>query len=391
MIWIRRLSVLSCLAALAVSPAFAFETPAKQAFILDYETGIPLYAKNAEEPMIPASMTKIMTSYVVFDMLQKGTLSPEAKFTVSQNAWEKGGWASGGSTMGLSIGESVSVMDLLTGVIVLSGNDACIVLAEGISGTEEAFAKEMTAIAQEMGLKTASFKNATGLDEEGHEISAADLAMLAKLSIETHPEYYGLYALPSFEWNGISQPNRNPILGKISGVDGLKTGHLSVSGYGLVASATEGDERRIVVINGLDSISARAASAERMMRAAFRQFEVVAPFEAGETVGTIPVWLGKQDTVEAVVTDDIAIGIESSERRDMSAKIVLATAVTAPIEEGQKIGTLVISGANGLSEEYPVVAKEKVSKIGLLGRAFEGFAGLFDTGVATSEPVTEAE
>ena len=269
--------------------AFAYETTADHALIMDNETGIVLFEKDAENPMIPASMTKIMTAYMVFERLSDGRLSEDDTFTVSERAWREGGWASGGSTMGLAIGSEVSVIDLLRGMIVQSGNDACIVLAEGISGTEEAFASEMTARAQELGLSTASFRNATGLLAEDHEISAYDLARLADLVIQQFPEYYALYNVRDFTWSGIRQPNRNPLLSRFQGADGLKTGHLEASGYGLVGSAIVDGERRTIVINGLESESARAQEAERMMRSAFREFSVATPYAAGDALGSVPV------------------------------------------------------------------------------------------------------
>ena len=227
------------------------ETEAEYAAIVDYESGETLWGHNPDTPMIPASMTKIMTAHLVFERLAKGEISLQDRFTVSEKAWREGGWATGGSTMGLAIGETPTVEELLRGVIVLSGNDACIVLAEGISGSEAKFAAEMTELAQAMGLRTAQFKNASGLDADGHRISARDLAELARQSVQKFPQYYAFYAEEEMTWNGIRQSNRNPLLGVMDGADGLKTGHLSVSGYGLTASAERNGVRRVLVINGM--------------------------------------------------------------------------------------------------------------------------------------------
>ena len=356
--------------------AFAYDTTADHALIMDNGTGIVLFEKDAENPMIPASMTKIMTAYMVFERLSDGRLSEDDTFTVSERAWREGGWASGGSTMGLAIGSEVSVIDLLRGMIVQSGNDACIVLAEGISGTEEAFAAEMTARAQELGLSTASFRNATGLLAEDHEISAYDLARLADLVIQQFPEYYALYNVRDFTWNGIRQPNRNPLLSRFQGADGLKTGHLEASGYGLVGSAIVDGERRTIVINGLESESARAQEAERMMRSAFREFSVATPYAAGDALGSVPVWLGSAETVGLVVDQDVQIGFENASRRDLKAEIVLPASISAPVTAGDVVGSLMISNGDVVLAEYPVSVAESVSKKGLIARAFEGLATL---------------
>ena len=306
---IRYLLAFFAVFALLGSPAAAqtIESEASHAVIMDYATGDVLWEKDGEEPMIPASMTKMMTAHLVFDRIRTGELSPTDRFTVSENAWRKGGWASGGSTMGLAVGDQPTVEELLHGVIILSGNDACIVLAEGIAGTEEAFAREMTATAQRMGLTTASFRNATGLDDEGHRISAADLARLARLTIQDFPEFYEIYSQGSYEWRGISQPNRNPLLGRMDGVDGLKTGHLEVSGYGLTASAKRGEDRRIIVINGMPSESARAQEAERLMRLAFSAFETRTLSADNLVIPPIPVWMGESEFVDAELGEAVTV------------------------------------------------------------------------------------
>ena len=215
-----------------------------------------------------------MTADLVFAALKDGTLSPETEFTVSEDAWRRGGVSSGSSTMFLKVNSKVTVGDLLKGVIIQSGNDACIVLAEGIAGSEDAFAERMTDRARSMGLKSATFRNSTGWPHPEHEISALDLAILAQKQIETFPEFYPLYAERNFTWNDIKQNNRNPLLGRVTGADGMKTGSTEVSGYGLVGSAIRGDDRRIIVINGLESSGERRSVATSLMEAAFSQFRV---------------------------------------------------------------------------------------------------------------------
>ena len=228
-----------------------------------------MFEKAAREAIAPASMTKIMTADIVFEGLKNGSLTPETEYRVSEDAWRRGGVSSGSSTMFLEVGSKVNVLDLLKGVIIQSGNDACIVLAEGMAGSERAFADMMTERARDMGLTTATFRNSTGWPHPEHEISALDLAKLAQNQIETFPEFYPLYSERSFTWNDIKQNNRNPLLGRVTGADGMKTGSTEASGFGLVGSAIRGDDRRIIVINGLETAGQRRDVATRLMQAAF--------------------------------------------------------------------------------------------------------------------------
>ena len=249
---------------------------------MDVATGEVLFEKDARVAMSPASMTKIMTAHMVFDALKNGVITPNTKYLVSNEAWKRGGVSSGSSTMFLEAGSSVSVMDLLRGIVIQSGNDACIAIAEGMAGNEEYFAKRMTVKAKELGLTTANFKNSTGWPHPEHKISAYDLASLTKQSMNSHPDYFSIYSEGSFTWNGITQNNRNPLLGKFSGADGVKTGSTKDSGYGLVGSATIGENRRIIVVNGLASKSQRSSVSQKLMQAAFNQFKVYALYKKND-------------------------------------------------------------------------------------------------------------
>ncbi len=350
------------------------ETDADFAVIMDHETGEVLWAKNGDTPMIPASMTKIMTAHVVFERIQNGEINLTDRFTVSENAWRKGGWATGGSTMGLKIGESPTVEELLRGVIVLSGNDACIVLAEGISGSEEAFAREMTETAQRMGLASANFKNASGLEAEGHVISPADLARLAQSEIAKYPQYYAYYSETEMTWNGIRQTNRNPLLGSMDGADGLKTGHLSVSGYGLTASAVRDGKRRILVINGLESSNARALEAERLMRLAFTAFDTRS-IQGGEArLAELDVWMGEARTVGVKLEDSISVTAHKRAFSRGKSEIVHERLLEAPITKGDQIATLVVTIEGKDPIELPLLATEDVQRLGFLGKAIEGLS-----------------
>ena len=294
------LLVLAALVLLPVLPASAIETPARQALLMDMNTGAVLFEKNADEPMPPASMSKLMTVYIVFERIRDGRLELDDTLPVSENAWRKGGAASGGSTMFLEPGASVKVEDLIQGIVVQSGNDASIVIAEGLANDEAAFAREMTARAHELGLRNSTFRNATGWPDPEHLTTARDLALLAHLTIEHFPEYYRYYSEKEFTYNGIRQGNRNPLLYKDLGADGLKTGHTEASGYGLTASAKQGDRRLVLVLNGLGDVRQRASEAERLFSWGFREFDNYALFKTGEEVCTAEVWLGQAKSEQAV-------------------------------------------------------------------------------------------
>ena len=364
----RRLALAAVLAALPL-PAFAqFTTDAPQAVIIDHESGLVLFEKNARIPLPPASMTKIMTAQLVFEALRDGDVSEDTMFTVSEEAWRRGGLASGSSAMALELGSEVAVIDLLRGVIIQSGNDACIVLAEGLAGSEDAFAARMTDRAREMGLDSATFLNSTGWPDEGHEISMLDLAKLARELISEFPDRYDMYSEREFTWNGIKQYNRNPLLGRFTGADGVKTGSTSVSGYGLVGSAERAGDRRIIVINGLESQAERRKVALEVMSAAFRDFDVVAPFDEGDALEAIPVYMGRDETVGLVLKDDVRLGVHRTERDDVSARIDYRDA-PAPIAAGDKLAELVLMRGGDEVERYPLYADADVARRGFFGRA----------------------
>jgi len=365
-----------CVPAAAQIDESLIKTDATHAVIMDFDSGAILYSKNGEALMIPASMTKMMTVQVIFNRLASGELSLSDTFRTSENAWRKGGFSSGGSTMGLAIDDEPSVEELLRGIIVLSGNDACIVVAEGISGTEELFAEEMTAVAREMGLSSASFKNATGLDQDGHRISAIDLAKLARAQISQFPDYYAFYNEQSYEWYGIRQNNRNPLLGRVDGVDGLKTGHLSVSGYGVTLSGEREDVRRIIVLNGLESNARRAQESDRMFRIAFTAFETRTFDKTDEPLADLPVWLGVQRSVPVAVKTPITVSAHKRAFQDMTTEIVYNGPLQAPLEAGTEIGTLVIKLPGQAPVSTPLVTTSKIDKLGFMGRVFEGLSRL---------------
>lgn len=357
----------------AALPAYAqnsgFQTKAPHAVIMDFETGEVLFEKGARNPMAPASMTKIMTADMVFEALKNGSLTPDTEFTVSEEAWRRGGAKSGSSTMFLDVKSSVRVEDLLRGIIIQSGNDACIAMAEGIAGSETAFADQMTARARDLGLESATFRNATGWPHPEHKISAFDLGQLARHSIATYPEFYSIYGEKSFTWNDIRQGNRNPLLGKFTGADGMKTGSTEASGYGLVGSAVRGEDRRIVVINGLGSKSDRAEVSLRLMSAAFDQFKVYKLYDKGDSIGDVDVYMGKADSVSVRIDETVKAGIYRGDRSKLSS-VMVSKPVSAPIEIGDHIADMVISVPGRADRKIALLATENVKAKSALSKAW---------------------
>ncbi len=348
---------------LAVCQAASIDSQAREAILIDADTGVVLMEKDADVSMPPASMSKIMTAYMVFESLKEGRLTLEEELEVSEKAWRKGG-----SKMFVEVGKRVRVEDLLRGVIVQSGNDACIVLAEALAGSEEGFAEAMTEKARQIGLTDSTFANATGWPDPNHRMTARDLATLAKRTIDNFPDLYAIYAEKEFTWNKIRQGNRNPLLYKGIGADGLKTGHTEEAGYGLTASAKRGDRRLILVINGLPSVRARSEEATRLMQWGFREFDNYTLFKAGEVVDEAPVWLGVEELVPLVMTGDYAVTLARKERSKMKVSVVYDSPIPAPIAEGQRVATLVVSTPAGEVIEAPLLAGQAVEKAGPFGR-----------------------
>ena len=362
------LFLLFVMALVLANRAGAIETMAREAFVMDMATESVLIEKNADTPMAPASMSKLMTVYMVMERLQDGRLSLDDTFSVSETAWRKGGAKSGSSTMFLKPGSRVRIEDLLRGIIVQSGNDASIVIAEGLSGTEERFALEMNQRGREMGLEHTNFVNATGWPDPDHRTTARDLARLAKRTILDFPQYYHYYAEKTFTYNGIRQGNRNPLLYKDLGADGLKTGHTRESGYGLVATVKRGERRLILVVNGLPSVKARARESERLIERGYREFENYALFKAGERVIDADVWLGTSSTVPLYIESDLLITLPRKARRAMKVSVTYEGPIPAPIKAGDRLAQLTVTAPNVDPIQVPLVAAEDVERLGFLGR-----------------------
>ena len=350
--------------------AQAIETKASYALLLDAETGVALFEKNADARMSPASMSKLMTVLMAFEGLESGAIDGDEAFFVSDDAWRRGGAGSGGSTMFSKARSRVSVLDLLRGVIIQSGNDACIALAEGMAGSEPAFAELMTERAQELGMSRSNFTNSTGLPDPDHKTTPRDLAILARQLITNHADYYRLFSERDFTWNNIRQTNRNPLLYANIGADGLKTGHTQESGYGLVASAEQNGRRLILVINGLNSKRERAREARKLMTYGFRNFQRDLLVEAGQTVTELPVWHGEDATVKVTTDQRFDIVVPRSGRRKMVATVTYEKPVLAPIRAGDRLGKLRVTLPGLVPQEVDLVAADDVDKGGVFSRAF---------------------
>jgi serine-type D-Ala-D-Ala carboxypeptidase (penicillin-binding protein 5/6) len=344
--------------------AGSMDTIARQAVLIDMTTQTVLFEKNADERMPPSSMSKIMTAYMVFSALKEGRVRLEDGMPVSQRAWKMGG-----SKMYVELDNSVKIDDLIKGVIVQSGNDACIVLAEGLAGSEEEFARRATAKAKELGLTGTNLVNATGWPDPQHYMTARDLARLAQRLITDFPEYYHYYSIREFTYHKIKQGNRNPLLYRNIGADGLKTGHTDAAGYGLTASAERDGRRLVLVVNGLPNMQARADESARLIEWGFREFQNYALFKRGDVVDEARVWLGQTPTVPVTVAKDLKVTMTPSERDGMKVTLVTPTAVAAPIKAGDPVGKLVITGPGFSAKEVPVVAAADVERKGVFGRA----------------------
>ncbi|QFT73521.1 MULTISPECIES: D-alanyl-D-alanine carboxypeptidase family protein [unclassified Ruegeria] len=363
-----RTSVLALGLAVLAIPAQAFDTSARAAYVIDQTTGTVLLSKEADQPLPPASMSKLMTLYVAFEALRDGRLTLDETLPVSEHAMSYGG-----STMFLNTQDRVRVEDLLRGIIVLSGNDACVVIAEALSpdGTEAGFARYMTQRAKQMGMNNSNFANSNGWPAAGHMMSAHDLAVLADRLITDFPEYYPLFAEEVFEFDGRAPSNarnRNPLLRLDIGADGLKTGHTQEAGYGLVGSAKQGDRRVIFVLTGLDSTGQRAEEAEAVVNWSFRNFVERTVATAETPIAEAKLWMGEKKTVGLVPEGDLNVLFPVLGTQNVEAEVVYEGPINAPVKKGQQLAELVIK-PEGLPEiRRPLVAAEDVAIGGFVVR-----------------------
>jgi len=386
----KKLLAASALAIVASWPATAaapdFQTPAPIAYMVDMSSGAVLYSKDPDRRMPPASMAKMMTVYVAFGLLTSGQIKANQLFDVRPETWQQWHGPKAGSTMFLSTGEKVSVDNLLKGIVTLSGNDACVVLAEGISGTEQGFASLMNQQAAKIGLTNSHFGNSNGWPDNGVTyVTARDLAKLAAATIRDYPDLYKrYYALPSFTWgktlgsnNDITQGNRDPLLGHVAGADGLKTGHTDEAGYGFTGSAIQNGRRLVMVVAGLDTYNHRAEESIKFMEWGFRSWQAKPIVSKGRKVETAEVQLGTANSVGLVAPSDLTATLPAGAAPDLQLRVVYNGPIKAPIKAGDHIADLEVTSPDMPKQILPLVAETDVAEAGFFGRAWAGLKGLF--------------
>jgi D-alanyl-D-alanine carboxypeptidase (penicillin-binding protein 5/6) len=398
-LWRRAIAVVVALAFACCGVAFAanqsvqgakkddggYDTDAPTAILVEAGSGSVLFEKNADELRAASSMMTLMTLEVVFHAIQQGEIKLTDQYIVSENAWRKGGAPAGGPTMFAAIHSRIPVDDLLRGAVVQNGNDACMILAEGIAGSERVFAETMTKRARELGLTRSSFANASGLPDPGNRMTVRELAKLSRHIIQTYPDFYRLFNEREFTWNKIRQQNRNALLNAIDGADGLKSGFSKEGGYGMVGSAVQNGMRLIVVVNGLDDPDDRLSEAKKLLEWGFRNFEARTLFAAQQPVGYAKVFGGDSRSVKLASPDPIKVMVQKNGGDKLIARIVYSGPVRAPIEPGQRVGVVKVWRGANVAVEAPVYAAEAVGTGSTVRRAIDGASelmiGMFRAGV----------
>ena len=347
---------------------FAIETIAKQAILYDMDTKSVLFKKNSDQLVSPSSMSKIMTIYYVFKKISEGELSLQDEFIVSKKAWKKGG-----SKMFVKVNEKVKVEDLIRGIIVQSGNDACIVLAEGLSGSEKLFSEELTELGKEIGLKNSFFTNSTGWPDPQHLMTVDDLLTLSIRTIKDFPDFFHYYSEKEFTFSGIKQLNRNPLLFTDLNSDGLKTGHTSLGGYGLVATVKKNDRRLILVLNGLNSSKDRAKEAQRLLKIGFNQYEILKIAEANEKLKTLNVWGGDKKKINIFSKDEIKITIPKKIKKQLSFAIKYQSPLIPPIISEEPIGEFLIKKNKEILKKFELFTDQNVRKMNFFQKIGHNF------------------
>ncbi len=348
------------------------ELAAKAWVLVDAQTGRVLAEKNADEQLPPASLAKMMTTYIVSNEIEAGRMEEQSLVRISDNAWELGGAKTDGSTMFLSPRSEVSVLDLMHGVIIQSGNDAAIALAEYVSGDEQAFSDTMNRQAELLGMNNTRYLNATGLPAEGMVTTARDLSLIASAIIREHPNYYSIYSKKYFEHNNINQPNRNRLLWRDTSVDGLKTGYTKAAGYCLVASAQRRDMRLISVVLGASSETARAKESQKLLSYGFRNYDTKVIYSAGDLLKeNTKVWYGQQEFLNLTISDDVILTFPRGSQKKLAANILVDEQIEAPIYQGQELGRLQVTLDSKTLIDVPLVAQAGIEESGLMSRFFD--------------------
>jgi len=341
----------------------AYVSTARAAILMDAKSGRIFYEKDADTPLAPGSMSKLMTQAVVMDLVKSNALSPDTMFTVSTNAWKKGGAASKGTTMYAKAKSEISVLNLLRGSIIASGNDACITLAEGIDGKEQTFVNRMNTKAEEIGLKNSSFRNSTGLADPAQKMSVRDLALLARYIILNHPAFFTIYSEKNFNWSDINQPSRNPLLVDYPGADGMQTGFTKDGGYGIVGTVERDGRRLIMVLAGMPSVDERKAEAEKMLDWGLSKFRAVEVYAEGDRVGRARVWGGKDDWVDLVTKTSFSVALTKEERKTAEVKLTYKGPLLAPVKAGDEVGIVKVFIEGRVVAELPVMTSTSVDPV----------------------------
>jgi len=362
-----------------------FDGDAPTAILIEATSGSVLFEKNADELRAPSSMMKLMTVETIFHAIKQGDIKLTDEYHVSENAWRRGGAPSGTSTMFAAIHSKIAVDDLLHGAIIPSGNDACIVLAEGMAGNERAFADMLTKRARELGMTKSTFGNSNGLPDPGNKMTVRELSILARYVIQTYPEFYKLFGEKEFTWNKIRQQNRNPLLNSLEGADGLKTGYTKEGGYGMVGSAVQNGMRLIVVLNGLEDPDDRATEAKKMLEWGYRNFESRPLFAAQQPIGYAKVFGGESRSVKLISPKPVEVMVQKNGTDKLIARVVYSGPVRAPVEAGQQIGVVRVWRGANIAMEAPVYAADSVGVGSTMRRAIDGASelviGMFRLGV----------
>jgi serine-type D-Ala-D-Ala carboxypeptidase (penicillin-binding protein 5/6) len=362
----------SSLALIATAPLASaavptIDTAAQTAIVIDYDTGAVLFNKNAEQRIPPASMSKIMTAYVVYSYLKAGRVKLDDTLPVSERAWAK--HKTNESNMFVALGSQVKVEDLIRGMIIQSGNDACVVLAEGLAGSTDAFVDQMNQTAQKLGLKDSHFANVDGLPSPDEYVTAHDLATLAARLIRDFPEYFHYDSEKEFTYNGIKQGNRNPLLYKDLGVDGMKTGHTEEAGYGITVTALRNGRRIVEVLSGMKSMNMRSQESEKLLAWAYREWANYRLVKAGDPIDDAPVWLGTTATVPVTVKSDLLVSLPRNARNSMKVSVAYDGPAPAPVQQGQQVGMMQITASDMTPVQVPLVAAKPVEKVSGFSRA----------------------
>lgn len=367
----RKLKILIIILIFFPNFVHSFKSDAEYALLIEYETDQVLYEKNSRKRIFPASMSKLMTLYILFDYLDKNIISLDEKIFISENAWRKGGAVSDSSTMFAEVSSYISIENIIKGIVIQSGNDACIAISEAISGSEEIFSDEMNSYAKKLGMNDSNFVNSTGLHNDNHYSSPLDMTILAKSLIKDFPNFYHYFSEKSFTWNGIFQPNRNNLLGNNLGIDGLKTGKTSQSGYSMVVSSKKENIRLIGIVSGLSSRDSRTLEMKKLINYGQKSFRKYKLFSNSDIIKKVKVWDGKKNNLNMIISEDINLLLNIREKRNLNAKIMFNEPIIAPIKKDQVIGKLILFNDKVEIMNSNLISGEDVERKNIFGRTIQ--------------------